>query len=82
MFTTEYGGRFETYEEAEKYVWENMDKDSREESLFEELAYWFSVEDLLNWCLKQSNFKEDFKSTFTRARADVCFGYIEEEDDE
>ena len=78
-YTTEFGGQFDTYEEAREACLEDMDFDN----LSEYLSYRLGYDELLRWALKQEKFFLDFENQFTDAEEEFCADYIHEwEDDE
>lgn len=78
-YTNEWGGRFDTYEEAREATLENMEF----EDLSEELAYSVSYPKLLEWAMKQPGFYEHFEDQINDAENEFCNEYITEwEDDE
>ena len=77
-FTNEWGGEFDTYEEAREATLENFDT----EDLSEYLETCISFYTLLEWAMKQPNFFDDFGDKITAAEDYFCNTYISEWEEE
>ena len=77
-YTNEWGGQFDTYEEAREATLEYMDF----YDLSEELQYHVSFYALLEWAMKQPKFFDDFGDKVTAAEDEFCNEYIHEWEDE
>ena len=78
-YTTEFGGRFDTYDEAVEACLCDQDMNDFEEFFSLQISY----TKLLNWAMKQENFSIDFSDEIDKANQEFLDEYITEwEDDE
>ena len=80
-YTNEWGGEFDTYEEAREATLENFETSDLSEYLESNISFYT----LLEWAMKQPKFFDDFEEKITAAENDFCDTYItewEEEDED
>ena len=77
-YKTEYGGQFDTYDEAVEACLCDQDMDTFEEYFGPRVSY----TKLLNWAMKQEKFFEDFSDEIDKAKQEYLDDFITECDDE
>ena len=77
-YTNEWGGQFDTYEEAREATLENFEA----EDLSDYLETAISFYTLLEWAMKQPKFFEDFEDKIHAAEEYFCDTYISEWEDD
>ena len=77
-YTNEWGGKFDTYEEAREATLESINI----EDLAEYFQCYMTFEDLLEWAMKQPKFFNDFEDKVAAAENYFCDNYISEWEEE
>lgn len=76
-YNTEYGGRFDTYDEAVETCLCDQDMDNFEEYFSLQVSY----TKLLNWAVKQEKFFNDFCDEIDKANQEYLNDFITECED-
>lgn len=77
-YTTEFGGKFDTYDKAVEACLCDQDMDDFEEYFSLQVSY----KKLLNWAMEQEKFFEDFGDEIDKANQEFLNEYIREWEDE
>ena len=77
-YTTEFGGRFDTYDEAVEACLCDQEMDDFEDYFSRQVSY----TKLLNWALEQEKFFNDFGNEIDKANQEFLDDCIREWDDE
>lgn len=77
-YLTEYGGQFDTYDEAVEACLSDQEMEDFEEYF----SYQVSYTRLLNWAMKQEQFFNDFDNEIDKANQEYLSDSITEYDDD